>query len=78
VKGTPALKRISPTLFQTTHNESVSALSESSGFITAVSQKQTALLSVSKCQWPNPSRSVTVCLQSHHLLVGTEAERASC
>jgi hypothetical protein len=53
MKGTRALKRISPTEFETTHNESLSALSGSLEFITAVSRKQTVQCSVSKCQWPN-------------------------
>ena len=35
MKGTTALKRISPTEFETTHSESVTALSESLGFIKA-------------------------------------------
>lgn len=47
VKGTAALKSISPTEFETAHSESVSALSESSGVIKAVSQNRTVQCSVS-------------------------------
>ena len=50
MKGKIALKWISPAEFETTHSESVSALSDTSGLVNAVLQRQTLQGSVSQCQ----------------------------